>query len=695
MTTMTNTDELTLKVAQLQDALDRVETKVDYNNRVMGAYASKKGLETGDDEEQGDENKERGNWSGKLDFLLSCLGYAVGLGNVWRFPFLAYENGGGAFFIPYCIMLGLVGIPIFFMELSLGQFSSCGPTKCWGFAPIFQGIGYGMMIVSSLVAIYYNMIIAWAFYYLFASFTDELPWKDCSGGFANEMCRMGKENETDWGNKTAGEDPCKQFSTNLNFTKKTDGSCVNAMDKAVHIWDSDLAKKAGIKYMLPSDQYFNYEVLGKTPDKGLENFGEMHWELVLCLLLAWIFVALTLSKGIKSSGKVVYVTATFPYLVLVILLIRGVTLDGYYDGVSYYITPTLDRLSDAKVWKDAAVQIFFSLSASWGGLIALSSYNRFHNDCFRDSLIVSFGNCLTSLFAGFVIFSFLGFLANETEQEIKDVASGGTGLAFVVYPAAVSEMPISPLWAILFFLMLVTLGVDSEFVLVETVVTSLMDMFPSSRRYKTFVVFASCFVFFILGLPLCCDGGQDLLDLVDTYAGGWNVLVISLCECIAVAWVYGVRRFLMDIETMVGHKVCGFMPWVVWKWWWAACWCVLTPIGVTFILIFSWVDYTRIEYLPRWADAVGWIITLTVIVAIFGTMIVLLVRTPGSFSERLQVLTTPTRGWGPALPKHRQLVTGYVSNYDVDPANLSPDTMNHNTPQVKYYVNPAMDMYEK
>merc|ERR1711976_189679 len=611
-----------------------------------------------------DENEERGNWSGRLDFLLACLGYAVGLGNVWRFPYLCYKNGGAVFFIPYVIMLVFVGIPIFFLELSLGQFTSSGPLTCWECVPIFKGIGVGMVIVSALVGIYYNMIIAWALFYLAASFTSELPWENCDRSWASDYCE-------DFLTTTDYNDCINKGPT---YSADMDGVCRYNGTEVYGLWNETRANENGIKRVLATEDYLYGYVLGRSYSDGLEDLGGIRWKLVVALLVAWIIVCAALINGVKSSGKVVYFTALFPYIVLVILLIRGLTLDGYYEGVEFYIlTPDLERLKDSAVWKDAAVQIFFSLSDSWGGLIALASYNRFHNDALRDSLIVSVGNCLTPFFAGFVIFSFLGFLAKNLGTTVDKVADSGVGLAFIVSPDAVTRMPVSTLWAILFFLMLITLGLDSEFALVETVTTAFFDQFPSLRKRKWLFMLVVSVIGFLLGLPMTCDGGAYLLQLMDHYAGGWNVLVIAFCECLCIAWFYGFPRYKEDIRIMIGNTPCCCFPWNCCYWWWAIMWYFLTPAGVLFILVYSWIDYNRASYgdytYPTWGDALGWLMPVAVIVGIFATMIIMVVVRVCFQGEDFMTLLRPSRYWGPALPKHRRLMANYLrpDQFEVNP----------------------------
>lgn len=611
-----------------------------------------------------DENAERGNWSGRLDFLLACLGYAVGLGNVWRFPYLCYKNGGAVFFIPYIIMLVLVGIPIFFLELSLGQFTSSGPLTCWECVPIFKGIGVGMVVVSALVGIYYNMIIAWSIYYFFASFTSNLPWEKCDPKWATDLCE-------DLVRILPSSRNCTDMGLEANLTN---GVCYNMSGAVYGFFDEELAKENGIKKILASEEYFYGEVTGRYESTGIDDLGGIRWKLLLCYLFAWIIVGAALIQGVKSSGKVVYFTALFPYVVLIILLIRGLTLEGYYQGIEFYIlTPDLDRLKDSAVWKDAAVQIFFSLSDSWGGLIALASYNRFHNDTLRDSLIVSIGNCLTSFFAGFVIFSFLGFLAHRLGVTVDEVADGGVGLAFVVYPDAVTRMPVSTLWALLFFLMLITLGLDSEFALVETVTTSFLDQFPSLRKRKWAIIVGTCFIGFILGLPLTTNGGIFLLELMDYYAGGWNVLVIACCECICIAYFYGFPRYKEDIRIMIGSTPCCCFPWNCCYFWWGAMWYVFTPVAVLLITGYSLYDYNELKYgdyvYPTWANALGWLMTFAVLVGIFGTMLILVVVKVFMRGENCLDLIRPSKTWGPALPKHRRLMGRYLrpDQYEVNP----------------------------
>ncbi|RUS82915.1 hypothetical protein EGW08_009338 [Elysia chlorotica] len=608
-----------------------------------------------------DENKERGNWSGRMDFVLSMLGYAVGLGNIWRFPYLCYRNGGGAFLFPYLLMLALVGIPLFYLEVSLGQFCSKGAAKCWDFAPMLKGLGIAMIMCSTLVTIYYNVIIAWSQFYFFVSFTDHVPWDTCEKSWNSEYCSL------KW-----------PLVSCVNGTAYSNGTCFEG-GRSIGIWNRTIFEEStNISLVSPSEEYWTNEVLGLSD--GLSDMGNIRWPLAVSLVVAWIVTFLCLLKGIKTTGKVVYFTALFPYVVLVILFFRGVTLgDGVADGISFYIKPNLNRLKDAEVWRDAANQIFYSLGPSWGGLVTLASYNRFHNAALTDTLIVAIGNSCTSLFGGFVIFSYLGYMAAQLDVDIEQVVRSGPGLAFIVYPEAVTHLPAPPFWAIAFFFMLILLGLDSQFAMVETLLSGILDQWPKFRKYKTLVILIICVSLLLLGLPIVTEGGAYLFNLMDTYAASYSLMTIGILNCVSISYLYGAERFFKDMTVMYGTR-----PSIVWK----IFWMLVSPALVLFILIFAIVDYSPATYgsykYSSAGEALGWLMVAASAFWIPFWIIYTLIRenTGHTLLEKWRAVSSPNKFWGPALVQHRKLID-YVPGFVVDPYR---EKENH------AHFNPAVSM---
>nr|XP_025046718.1 sodium- and chloride-dependent GABA transporter 2 isoform X3 [Pelodiscus sinensis] len=522
------------------------------------------------EKEEATQTLERGHWNNKLEYVLSVAGEIIGLGNVWRFPYLCYKNGGGAFFIPYLIFLFTCGIPVFFLETALGQYTSQGGVTAWRkLCPLFEGIGYASQVIVILLNFYYIIVLAWALFYLFSSFTIDLPWGSC---------------DHDW--NTANCVEFQKANASQNVTTE------NATSPVIEFWERRVLKISA----------------------GIQHLGSLRWELALCLLLAWIICYFCIWKGVKSTGK---------------------------------------------VWMDAGTQIFFSYAICLGCLTALGSYNKYHNNCYRDCIALCFLNSGTSFVAGFAIFSILGFMAQEQGVPISEVAESGPGLAFIAYPRAVVMLPFSPLWACFFFLMVVLLGLDSQFVCVESLVTAVVDMYPTifrkQNRRETLILFVSIFSY-LVGLVMLTEGGMYVFQLFDYYAAsGMCLLFVAIFETLCIGWVYGADRFYDNIEDMIGYR-----PWPVIKY----CWLFITPAVCLATFLFSLIKYTPLTYnkkyvYPWWGDTLGWLLALSSMVCIPLWIVYKLSTIKGSLRERFHHLVCPDEdlpfslGVGQALPSTR------------------------------------------
>ncbi|XP_036000831.1 sodium-dependent neutral amino acid transporter B(0)AT1-like isoform X2 [Fundulus heteroclitus] len=527
---------------------------------------------------------DRPKWDNKAQYILTCVGFCIGIGNVWRFPYLCQTHGGGAFLIPYLILLVLEGMPLLLMEFAIGQRLRKGSVGVWrAINPYLTGVGIASMLVSLIIGLYYNTLIAWIMWYLFNSFQDPLPWTQCPLN----------------GNRTGFVDECQRSST---------------------------------------VDYFFYRVTLDT-STSIDNSSGIHWPMVVCLLAAWTFICICYIQGISTSGKVLYITAILPYIVLAIFLVRGLTLKGALSGIQYLFIPDVNELMNPTTWLDAGAQVFYAFSVAWGGLISFSSYNPIHNNCMQDAVMLTAITGLTSIYAATVTYSIIGFRATEKydtcvsenirtllnsfnlpESSINttnydaafnhlnsshpDVILGldlqtcdmqkflsegveGTGLAFIVFTEAITKMPASPIWSVLFFIMLLCLGVSTLFGNIEGVVIPLKDLnvLPRSWPHEA-LTGATCVIAFIMCLLFAQTSGLYWVTLFDNFAGSVPLLTIGLFELIAVVYIYGIDRFNEDIKFMIGHKPSIF---------WQVSWRFISPLIILVILVFYLVTLAQKE----------------------------------------------------------------------------------------------------
>ncbi|XP_067651054.1 sodium- and chloride-dependent glycine transporter 2-like [Haliotis asinina] len=570
-----------------------------------------------------DQVRTREVWSRKREYILSLLGFAVGLGSLWRFPYLCKRNGGGAFLIPYFAGIFTCSVPLFFLEASIGQFTSRSALHVWSICPLLKGIGITQVVASFTSVLPYNLIIAWSIYYLYQSFWPVLPWTTCGNWWNTPLC-------------------ITKLSSNISTT---DAYLSNSAED--HRLLNSVWRKPNVT-LTASEEFWQYNTLRVS--SGIGNFGTVQVHLVVCILISWFLAFLCMMKGVKSVGKVVYVTALLPYVLLTALLVKSCMMPGAGEGILYFLRPDFSRLGNAQVWLEALLQGFYSMSTTYGGLITMSSYNNFNNNCFRDVMLLTAIGEASSIFCGLVVFSTLGFMAHQAQIHISEVVSSGSGLGFIIYPEAIAQLPFSQMWAVLFFIMLLTIGIDSVFGILETVIAAIIETYPKVLQHRRVYVTAGvCLLNFAISIPYATQGGVYLFQLLDWYASSFNVLIVGCLECVAINWIYGSERFSNDVEMMMGRRY----PWVL-----KVLSSYFTPVILFASLILSLFVYNPPSYgeyiYPEYAKVIGILMAVVMSLPIPVMLVYQFIKQEGTFLERLRLASSPSTDWGPLLPEDKE-----------------------------------------
>ena len=461
------------------------------------------------------EGRER--WNSRTAFIMAAVGSAVGLGNVWRFPVTCYKYGGGAFFIPYFVALLTAGVPLMILEYGIGQmFQGSAPRTLKAVNRHTEWVGWFALLTGLVISIYYAVIMAYSVEYLVYAF---------KGFFQGGVMP--------WSSGVTGAYEAGFFTDTIRHHGTLTGQ----------IWKPVGAVIAG-------------------------------------LVVTWASVYLIICRGVKRVGKVVMLTVPLPTILLIILAVRGLTLPGASAGIIYYLTPNFTALKDPATWLAAYGQIFFSLTLGFGVMIAYASYMPKDSDITNNAFITSFANCATSFLSGFVVFSVLGFLAfQKGGVDVSKVLTGGPGLVFITYPTAVSQMgQFGWLWppviGVLFFVMLLFLGIDSLFSLIEGITTGLRDRYPGLSQKK--VTGAICLFSLVVGSVFFGSrAGLNWLDIFDHWSNDYGLVIVGLLECVIVGYFFNTHKLRRYINRVSEIKLWG---------WWELCIKVITPLVLVYLL---------------------------------------------------------------------------------------------------------------
>lgn len=456
-----------------------------------------------------ENNREQ--WGSKVGFILAAVGSAVGLGNIWRFPYLVYNNGGGAFLVPYFVAIITAAIPLLILEYGMGhKYRASTPLALARANRKWEWLGWWPTINAFFILTYYSMILSWAI----------------------------------------------KFFT-LSFTKG---------------WGAD-----------PNNYFYNdFLKLSSSPFE----FSAIIWPILLGIAALWIVNWFICYKGVKGGiEKLNKVLLPLLICIMIIIVIKGVTLEGSTLGLNKLFTPDWSKIKDPNVWIAAYGQVFFSLSVGMGIMMTYSSYLPKKSDINNSAFMTSFANCGFEFLCAIGVFTILGFMATSQGVGVDEVVSSGIGLAFIVFPQVFSMMGVwGNILGVLFFACLVFAGLTSSVSLVEAVTAPIIDKTGWSRKKVVTII---CIVGFTVSIAFATNAGLYLLDIVDNFINNYGIVVVGLLEALVIGWIIKpdtIRRHTNSISYFKVGK------------WWNITIKYITPAILAFMLINSVITEIKTPY---------------------------------------------------------------------------------------------------
>ncbi|XP_052019189.1 orphan sodium- and chloride-dependent neurotransmitter transporter NTT5 [Apodemus sylvaticus] len=508
-------------------------------------------------------------WSSKVEYILALMGYLLKPSGLLRFISYWIHRGNCSFFIAYILMLLGVGIPLLFLEMAVGQRAQQGSMDLWkSLSPWFGGVGYSMVMVCFITNTYLNVFNSWILFYMSHIFYFVVPWDQC---------------------------PLQRNSSNF------DPECERATSYA----------------------YFWYRQALKASDR-IEDSGQPSFSLGMFLFLACCLLCALMVNGIKSIAKVLCVLMLVPYFIMICFLIRTLSMDGSGYGLRHLLILKVASIYDLTMWIQAGIQVLFDIGLGFGPIVSFSSHMPDFNNCLSDAFFMALFKIITLLITTPFLFSILGFWATTTTRHcckknteklmmliaqgilppeakpptLKDnpttiynswLSSLPPGLRssilsmvpecnaqkqflkiedsprflFLIFTEIISLLPGSGFWTVLFFLLLLGLGLCANLMFMLGNILTLQDTFPFCRRQPRLLTVCVSMMMFLFGLIFIQPSGIYYFSLLSEYWIAVPVIVIILCETLAVAWAYGAKRFLAEMMVLLNRPI---LPGCGWLW---------------------------------------------------------------------------------------------------------------------------------